>query len=299
MDVQALAIFVQAQAAGSIAEAARRLRITSLTGARRLAALEEELGVRLLQRTTRSLSLTPEGEAFLPHAMALLEADLAARESVRGAAEGVTGLLRVTTSAAFGRQVLTPLLASFMADHPDVRVDLIMTDAVLDLVAERIDLAVRVGNPGESSLLSSRVAENPRGLYAAPSYLAGRKAPARLADLAFHDCLALTGRARWTFRAGGLAKHVLVEGRVTASSIDGLSAACVAGMGIGLFSHWAVREDLEAGRLLPVPLVDAEAEPLDIWVLHPSRRLTPVKVRRLIAYLRDRVQPQPYKPSIG
>ena len=89
MDVQALAIFVQAQAAGSIAEAARRLRITSLTGARRLAALEEELGVRLLQRTTRSLSLTPEGEAFLPHAMALLEADLAARESVRRAAEGV------------------------------------------------------------------------------------------------------------------------------------------------------------------------------------------------------------------
>lgn len=124
MEPSALALFVQAASSESLASAARRLRLSPLTASRRLAALEEELGVRLLNRTTRAITLTPEGEAFLPHAQAVLEAEALARESVRPTGRGVSGLLRVTVSVVFGRKVVVPVLADFMRAHPEVRVDL-------------------------------------------------------------------------------------------------------------------------------------------------------------------------------
>ncbi|TAJ71447.1 MAG: LysR family transcriptional regulator [Phenylobacterium sp.] len=289
MDSAGLAVFVQASQAGSVAAGARRLRISPLTAARRLSALETDLGVRLLHRTTRAISLTPEGETFLPHAMAVLEAEAAARDSVRPTAGGVLGLLRITTSDAFGRRVVTPIVADFMAAHCDVRVDLIVTDRLVDLVAEGVDVAIRIAEPADSSLIGRRLSDNRRDLYASPGYLATGRAPQVLSDLSRHANLVQTGVDHWPFLAGDRRVRIPVAGRFTATSIESLHAACLSGLGIGMFSSWVVRDDLAAGRLVRLPLADATPEPLAIWALYPSRRLTPAKVSAFIAFVKLRL----------
>jgi DNA-binding transcriptional LysR family regulator len=278
MDAEALELFVEASAARSLAAAARRLRLQPMAASRRLAALENELGARLFHRTTRALHLTREGEALLPHARAVVEAAAAARASVRASGAGVAGLLRVTSSDAFGRIVLVPVIADLLAQHPDLQIDLTTTDRVVDIVGEGLDLAIRLANLRDSSVIARRVADNRRSLYAAPDYLARHGAPARLADLAAHQCLAGTGTTHWPFVAGRVARSVAVAGRFSASSVESLHAACCAGLGLALLSDWVVAHDLAAGRLQPVPLADATPEPLAIWAVYPSRRLLPPKV---------------------
>lgn len=282
MEPSALALFVQAATSESLASAARRLRLSPLTASRRLAALEEELGVRLLHRTTRAISLTPEGAAFLPHAQAVLEAEALARESVRPTGRGVSGLLRVTASAAFGRKVVVPIVADFMRRHPEVRVDLLLSDSLVDIVGEGVDLAIRIANPTDSGLVGRRIADNPRGLYAAPTYLATHGAPRRLADLADAQCLTLSGVSHWTFLTDQGVRNTPVAGRFSANSIEGAHAACLAGLGVALLSEWAARDEVADGRLVRVALADARPEPLAIWALHPTRRLVPAKVTAFV-----------------
>lgn len=286
MDAQFLSVFVEAAAAGSLAGAARRLGIEPLAASRGLAALERQLGVRLMQRSTRSLSLTPEGEVFLPHAQAVLEAQAAALASVSPRHDGAEGLLRVTTSAAFGRRILVPFAVCFMRQHPALRLDLLMTDRVVDLVREGFDLAIRISRLTDSSLIARHIADSPRLLVAAPRYLAERNAPRRLADLALHDCLCLTGQTHWSFQRAGAAVSQRVAGRFTANSIEGVHQACEGGLGLALLSEWEVQEAVRAGTLIHLPLQDAEAEPLTISALYPSRRLLPGKVRLFVEALR-------------
>lgn len=296
MDATGLAVFVQAALAGGLAAGARRLRISPLTASRRLSALESELGVRLLHRTTRSLSLTAEGETFLPHAQALLEAEALARESVRPSGRGVSGLLRVTTSAAFGRRALTPIVAGFLRANPEVQVDLLMTDHQIDLVTEGLDLAIRIANLRDSSLVGSRVADNLRDLYASPDYLAANGVPARLADLDRHQCLNLTGEGHWSFLSGKTPVRQAVRARFTANSVEGLHAACLEGLGVGLFSRWVTDADVAAGRLIRLDLTDARPEPLAVWALYPSRRLAPPKVSAFIAAVKQGLKTAPSSP---
>src|SRR5271154_5423200 len=177
MDTQAVAVLVTAASAGNLSAAARRLGITPMIATRRLAALERDLGVRLMQRTTRSVSLTPEGEAFLPFAQALVEGEAAGRASLRPAAAGVSGLLRVTASAAFGRKIVAPIIPGLLRDHPDLRIDLELTDSIVDIVATGADLALRIGRLRDNSLIGHRLAPNPRVLCAAPAYLAKHGVP--------------------------------------------------------------------------------------------------------------------------
>lgn len=278
MDSLALAVLVEAASAGSLAGAARRLGIGPMAAGRSLAGLERELGVRLMQRTTRSLSLTAEGQAFLPHAQALLDEEAAAIASVRRDAEGATGLLRVTTSSAFGRKVVAPFAAAFMADNPRVRIDLLMTDRVVDIVGEGVDVAIRIAHLRDSELVARRLADSPRGFYAAPDYVARKGAPAASRDLERHECLAFSGQTHWPLIASDGAASVRVDGRFTCNSVEGLHQACLDGLGIALLSEWVVREDLAAGRLVPLDLRDATADPLAIWAVYPTRRMLPSKV---------------------
>lgn len=289
MDSAALEVFVQASMSRSLAAAARRLRISAMAASRRLGALETELGVRLIHRTTRAIHLTREGEAFLPHAQAVLEAEAMARDSLRPSAAGVSGLLRITASDAFGRMVLTPVIADFMRHHPEVRIDLMMTDHMIDIVAEGVDLAIRLANLRDSSVIARRVADNRRGLYASPDYLAAEGAPKRLADLTRHQCLALTGTTHWPFLTGRRGKNVAIGGRFTASSIEGVHAACLAGLGIAMLSDWVVAEDVREGQLVAIELTDGRPEPLAIWALYPTRRLVPAKVTAFIEALQHRL----------
>lgn len=285
MDTNAVAVLVAAASAGNLSAAARRLGITPMIATRRLAALERDLGVRLMQRTTRSVSLTPEGEAFLPFAQALVEGEAAGRASLRPAATGVSGLLRVTASAAFGRKIVAPIIPGLLRAHPDLRIDLELTDRLVDIVATGADLALRIGRLRDNSLVARRLANNPRVLCAAPSYLAERGAPTTIADLANHECLALTGATHWPFEVDGKERRVRITGRFSASSVEGLQAACLGGAGIGLFAAWNLRDEFRDGTLVPVPLADGAPEEHAIWAVYPTARLVLPKLRLFVSTL--------------
>jgi DNA-binding transcriptional LysR family regulator len=283
MNVSDVSVFVEAVKANSLAGAARRLGIAPMLASRRLAALEDELGVRLLQRTTRALSLTPEGEAFLPHAQVMLEALGDGLGAIRPSDAGASGMLRVTASVPFGRQVVAPYVADFLRANPEAQVDLLLTDAMVDIVGQGIDLAIRIARLRDSGLIARRLAPNPLELYASPDYLRERAAPRRIADLATHECLAITGVRHWSFSGtGGRTTRQRIGGRFTASSPEALREACVGGAGIGQLSGWMTVDDIGAGRLVAITLEDGVPEPLDIWAVHPSARLMPAKTRLFI-----------------
>ena len=162
-------VLLEAVQAGSLAAAARRLRITPMLASRRLAELEAEVGARLMHRTTRALALTVEGEAFLPHAQALLEEEALARAAVRPVSAGLTGILRVTASVPFGRKVVAPQVAVFLRDHPGLQIDLLLSDGIVDIVAQGIDLAIRIAPLRENALIARRLADNPRASMRRPA----------------------------------------------------------------------------------------------------------------------------------
>ncbi|MEI4488328.1 LysR family transcriptional regulator [Frigidibacter sp. MR17.14] len=286
MELRNLAIFAEIATAGSLAAAGRRLGLSPMAASRGLAALETEAGARLVHRSTRSLSLTPEGEALLPHARTILDEAAAALAAIRPAARGVAGLLRVGCSAAFAHRVLLPLVPRLLAAHPDLRIEVLAGEGLVDLTAEGLDIAIRHADLPDSSLIARRLARSRRLLCAAPDYLARCGRPTTRADLAGHECLRLSGVTHWGF-ADGL--RVPVAGRFAANTFPSLHDACLAGLGIAVLADWNVAPDLQAGRLEALDLVDAAPEPRDVWAVYPSRRgLTP-RVRLLIDTLAARM----------
>jgi DNA-binding transcriptional LysR family regulator len=281
MNVDDLEILVEAVRSGSLVGAARRLRLTSMNVTRRLAALEAELGVRLLHRTTRAVGLTPEGETFLPFAEAMIEQAATSREALRPAGDGAQGLLRVTASIAFGRLMVAPMVPTVLAANPGLSVDLILTDGIVDIVADGVDLAFRIGTLRDNSLVARKIASNRRVLCATPEYLERRGAPQKLADLPGHECLTLGGFDRWDFRhrTTGEALAARVHGRFSANSYETLHDVCRGGLGIAYLSHWFAAEDLVQGHLVALRLSDALPEENAIWAVHPTRGLVPAKVR--------------------
>jgi DNA-binding transcriptional LysR family regulator len=292
MNLSDIAVLVEAVRANSLAGAGRRLGIAPMLASRRLASLEDELGVRLLQRTTRALSLTPEGEAFLPHAQAMLEARAEAIGAIRPSDAGASGLLRVTASVPFGRQVVAPFIAAFLRANPDAQVDLLLTDSVVDIVGGGIDLAIRIARLRDSGLIARKLAPNPLGLYASPEYLQQRGTPRRIAELATQECLAISGVRHWSFvLPGGRKVRQRIGGRFTASSPEALREVGVGGAGIVQLSGWMAADDVTAGRLLPITLEDGAPEPLDIWAVHASARLVPAKTRLFMDGLAAHLDP--------
>lgn len=279
MELANLEVFVEAVGQGNLSAAGRRLGLTPVAASRRLAALEGDLGVRLVHRTTRSLSLTPEGEAFLPHAEAILGHAAEGRAAVTPGEVGATGVLRITASVPFGRKVVTPMLARFLDSHPHLRAELRLSDAVLDVAAEGIDVALRIGQLRDNRLIGKRLADNPRALYAAPGYLARAGTPETMADLRAHQCLTVAGTTHWTFAQRDRPARQPVSGRFTADSIDALHRASVEGMGIVMLSRWNVAPDLDAGRLVEISLADASVPDQGIWGVMPTSRQVPAKVR--------------------
>lgn len=286
MDLVDVAVFVEAVRAHSLAGASRRLSMPAMAASRRLAALEAELGTRLVHRTTRALSLTPEGEAFLPHAVAMLEDETEARAAVRPSHAGASGLLRVTASVPFGLKVVAPLVTRFLDANPDVQVDLLLADGIVDIVGQGIDVAIRIAHLRDSNLIARKLAASPRALYASPDYVSRRGAPRTITEMVDHDCLTTTGSQAWTFvTSDGKPQRSRIKGRFSSSSLEALREVCLGGSGIAMLSRWSARDDLAAGRLIELTLDDGAAEPLDIWAVHPSARLVPKKTRLFISAL--------------
>ncbi len=284
MNLSDLEIFVEAVSAGSLAGAARRLKLPAMTASRRLAALEEELGVRLVHRTTRNLSLTSEGEALLPHAQMLIDGERSLREALKPSVESVSGLLRVSASVPFGRKILTPFIGKFLQKHPDLKIDLLLQDGIVDIVSQGIDCSIRIGILKDSALIAQAVSANPRALFASPEYLDRMGRPTTIEHLVDHQCLVQSGTTHWSFGAKRLRQAI--NGSFSANSVEALHQAALHGMGIALLSDWAASEDVAAGRLEVLPMKEGVPEPLKIWAIYPSVRFVPPKVRHFITSLK-------------
>ena len=292
-----LSLFLRVLDLGSISAAARSLDLSVAVASQRLKRLERELGVRLLHRTTRQLHATPEGAALAEQGRALVEDLEALTGGLRQSATEVSGTLRVTIPASFGRQYISPLLPEFLALHPRVKLSVNLNDQILDLVGSGFDLGIRVGALGDSGLVARQLATNRRVLCASSDYLRRHGAPRTPADLATHDCLLLVGSQgrqdvwRFTDRKGREVAQ-RVQGRFESNQGELLRDAVVAGLGIALHSVWHVHEELRAGRL-QVLLPDYPIAATGIHAVMPQRRLVPPRVRAFVDFLAERLGEHP------
>lgn len=282
MDLADVALFTSIVAAGSLSKAGRQFGISPMAASRRLAALETELGVRLIHRTTRSIALTSDGETFLPLAQAMLNAKDAAVAAFSERQDQLTGTLRITAPNLIGRALVVSQVVNLMAANPALRIDLTLSDSIVDIVASGIDVAIRVAPLQASELIAIKLADNPRILCAAPSYLRRNDRPIRLADLDRHDCLTLHTADAWLFVQGSRMIAKPVSGPLSASSVDAVRAACRAGAGLAMLTYWDVVQDLARGELESVSVSDAEPLPLAIWAILPNRQQVPRRVRVFI-----------------
>ncbi len=281
--------FVAVATRGSLTAAANAEGVAPAVIGRRIDALEERLGVKLLVRTTRRISLTHEGSAFLEDCQRLLSDLTNAEASVSAGGVKASGHVRLTAPAGFGRRHVAPLVPRFVAAHPDVSVSLNLSDRVVDIVNEGVDCAVRVGDLPDSSLVSLRLADNRRLCVASPGYLQMAGAPAHPNDLQRHQCLALSSDASqtrgWAFRVDGEVVHVRPGGRLDCSDGQVLHDWCVQGLGIAWRSTWEVERDLSEGRLVAI-LEDFAAPPNGIYAVFPQRKHLPLRVRLWIDFLK-------------
>lgn len=284
-----LATFVSVAQRGSLSAAARHEGIAPAMVSRRLDALESRLGVKLLQRSTRRVSLTPEGTAFVEDCQRILSELEAAESAVSARGAEATGHLRVTAPAGFGRKYIAPLTADFAGEHPRLQVSLDLSDRVVDLLAEGFDCAIRFGEQADSSLVRIKLGESLRVVVAAPSYLRRHGQPDHPAELARHVCLTLGDGAGagpppqrgWTFTIDGEPSTVRVGGALACNDGAVLHEWALAGLGLAWRSLWEVGDDILAGRLISV-LDRYAAAPTNVYCVFPARKHLPLRVRLFI-----------------
>ena len=281
--------FVAVAARGSLTAAAQAEGVAPAMIGRRIDALEERLGVKLLIRTTRRISLTHEGSAFLEDCQRLL-ADLAnAEASVSAGGVKASGHLRITAPAGFGRRHVAPLVPGFIAQHPGISVSLNLSDRVVDIVNESVDCAVRVGDLPDSSLISVRLADNRRHCVATPGYLSRAGVPQHPAELSRHECLTLSSDASqtrgWAFVVEGQLTHIRPGGRLDCSDGQVLHDWCLQGLGIAWRSTWEVQGAIAAGALVAL-LEDFVAPPSGVYAVFAQRKHLPLRVRLWIDFLK-------------
>ena len=281
--------FVAVVAKGSLTAAAASEGVAPAVLGRRIDALEERLGVKLLLRTTRRITLTHEGSAFLEDCQRILADIGSAEASVSAGGVKASGYLRITAPAGFGRRHVAPLMPGFLARHPDVSLSLNLSDRVVDIAGEGVDIAVRVGDMPDSSLVSVRLADNRRLCVAAPAYLKRAGVPQHPGELGRHECLTLSSDASqtrgWAFSLDGQVSHLRPSGRLDCSDGQVLHTWCLQGQGLAWRSTWEVEADIASGALVSV--LDAFAAPPNgIYAVVPQRKHLPLRVRLWIDYLK-------------
>lgn len=286
-----LAFFILLADKGSFTAAARELNLTPPALSKRLAAMEKRLGVRLMNRSTRRVSLTDEGELYLEHAERIL-ADIEEMELSLGRRRATPkGLLRVNATLGFGRTVIAPLVSDFARDYPEVEVQLQLTDAPIDLIATGFDLAIRFGAPPDGRLSARRLMSNQRFLCAAPGYLAAHGEPATPAELARHVCILHRQNEEtwgtWHLSRGRQQESVKVRGSLSSNDGDVVLGWALDGHGILIRSEWDLAKYLESGRLRRV-LPDYTLPRADLYALTPGRKNQPARLRAFVDFLAER-----------
>jgi len=293
MDRDDYGLFAAIVEAGSLSAAARALKISPAMASKRLARLEHRLGAQLIRRTTRRLILTATGQAFYERVAAILVASREAEALVTGGADAPSGRLRVSAPTSFGRLHIAPNLQSFLQRYPQVELEIDLTDEIVDLLAKRVDVAIRIGPAPQGHLKSRRLAANRRLLCAAPAYLDRFGAPSDADALRRHDLLAATGQLPW--RLEGPQGMIIIDGdsRVRTNSSEVVRELTLAGGGIALRSTWDVGDDLREGRLVRI-LPDFEgAADVAVHAVYPGTDLVQPSVRAFIDFLQALYAPSP------
>ena len=290
-----LVVFHSVVKHSSFAKAAEELSLSPSGVSRIVTRLEERLGVRLVQRTTRSLSLTEAGAAFHVRASQILDDLLDAEAEVQKATAQPRGNLRVTGPTAFGQRYLTPLLGELLGRFPELTIDLSLTNRFVDIIDEGIDLAIRIGALSDSRLIARRLCTNNRVLVASPTYLERRGAPKHPEELSGHDCIVYTGFAKpreWKLLGPDGPVSVAISGRVATNNVDSLNESALMGLGISIGPTMLSHDALLNGKLVRV-LDDYMFEPSAIFAVYPSARQLTTKVRAVVDFLVEKFSDPP------
>ena len=250
--------FLAVASAGSLSAAARQLDVVPMQVSRRIAALEEDLGVRLFHRTTRSLTLTAEGEAFIPYARAMADAETGARAELGPSPGSASGVLRMTAPSGFGQSVVLPMLPALLEANPDLRIDIDLSDRQVDIVGQGLDVALRI-------------------------------APLEDSELDDHACIRLSAVRQWPLIVNGALIRKHVDAFVTTTSVEAARTAAVQGLGLAQLTYWDVFRQLADKSLEQIHLEDATMEDLSVWAVMPSRRYVPNRVSVFLDALRNQI----------
>jgi DNA-binding transcriptional LysR family regulator len=282
----AMLTFVRVVDTNSFSAAARQLNVGQPAVSKTIAQLEERLGVKLLMRSTRGLAVTEAGQRFYESARRSIEEADEAERAARGEGAGLTGVLRAAAPTTFARLHIVPRMPLFLARHPELEIDLILDDRLIELVQEGIDVSLRMGDLADSSLTARRLSASPRVVVATPTYLARAGEPSTPAELAAHAAVVSTQHRHdvWAFERSGSTISVAVCGRLRVSSAEGIRAAVLADMGITIASAWMFAPELTSGAVRRV-LRDWSLPPIDLWAIYPTGRLASAKARAWVDFV--------------
>ncbi|SFK65224.1 LysR family transcriptional regulator [Methylophaga sulfidovorans] len=294
MNIEHLKLFIRIAATQNISAAGNELGLSPAVASAYINKLEKNLGVRLLHRTTRQVSLTEEGKSFLPHAEDVLASVEAARSAV-GAGETIpSGTLRIAAPASFARMHLVPALKGFTERYPNLILDLRLSDSIVDMVEGGFDVAIRNAELKDSNLIARKLAPDSRVLCASPDYIAEHGIPSSPEDIKNHHCITLTGLDTWHFQTPTGPISIRPNSQVRVDNGEAARDACALGLGLTINAKWSTYELLAEGKLVTVldefPLVSKTA----IWAVYPSSRLLAPKVSVFIEYLIQQFGPPPY-----
>lgn len=294
MNLEHVRLFVSIATTHNISLAGQQMGLSPAVASAHISKLEQNLGVRLVHRTTRKVSLTEEGTAFLPHAEDVLASVDAALASVGAGEASPRGTLRVAAPASFGRMHLLPALTDFFKQYPELHVDLKLSDTIIDLVEGGFDIAVRNAPLKDSSLVARKLAPDNRVLCASPDYLKQFGEPQTPDDLKNHQCITLMGLENWQFQSVSGKQTIKARGNLRIDNGEAVRDACINGLGITVNSSWSAYQQLKTGQLTQIlgdyPLVSNTA----IWAVYPSSRLLAPKVRAFIDYFVQHFGDTPY-----
>jgi len=293
-NISDLMVFTQAVKTGSLSAAGRELGISLAVASKRLQRLEEQLGVRLLNRSTRQLSLTEQGTEYYECCVRILAELEEGEELVTSGSKEPKGNLKVTVPSAFGRLHVAPLVSEFLTRYPAIKLTLHLTDSLVDIIDQGYDLAVRIGDLKDSSLVAKSIGLDRRVVVATPSYIARYGAPRSPVELTMHNALLFAGTDHWDFTGpSGEKVNVKVSGNLETNNCDALREAIFADLGLALRPLWDIWKDLRDGRLVKLlPEYIPPAYPIN--AVYPSRRLMPKKTSIFIEHMLRRFGPVPY-----
>ncbi|MFM0117772.1 LysR family transcriptional regulator [Paraburkholderia sp. RL18-101-BIB-B] len=285
----AMETFVCVIESGSFSAAARLLDVGQPAVSKSIAQLEERLAVRLLLRSTRGLTPTEAGQAFYERAKRAIEEADEAELAARGSAGALSGRLRVSAAVTFARLHIIPRLPSFLERHPDLNIDIILDDENIDLLEHGIDVALRMGVLGDSTMTARRLTRGRRCVVGSPAWFAKAGEPRTPADLVSHQAIVYEqagGGNAWSFKRGNTETSIAVAGRIRVNAAEGVRAAVLADMGVAITSEWMFAPEIASGAVKQV-LADWELPSIDLWAVFPSGRMVTAKARAFVAWVEE------------